>query len=47
MAVTLHRRSGLAGSGYTRRFEVERLYRDAEITQICEATNSTDDHRAG
>jgi alkylation response protein AidB-like acyl-CoA dehydrogenase len=27
------------GSGYTRGFEVERLYRDAEITQICEGTN--------
>jgi alkylation response protein AidB-like acyl-CoA dehydrogenase len=27
------------GSGYIRGFEVERLYRDAKITQIYEGTN--------
>jgi alkylation response protein AidB-like acyl-CoA dehydrogenase len=27
------------GSGYIRGFEVERLYRDARITQIYEGTN--------
>jgi alkylation response protein AidB-like acyl-CoA dehydrogenase len=27
------------GSGYTRGFEVQRLYRDAKITQIYEGTN--------
>ena len=27
------------GSGYIRGFDVERLYRDAKITQICEGTN--------
>jgi alkylation response protein AidB-like acyl-CoA dehydrogenase len=29
----------LGGSGYIRGFEVERLYRDAKITQIYEGTN--------
>ena len=29
----------LGGAGYIRGFEVERLYRDAKITQIYEGTN--------
>ena len=33
-AVQIH-----GGSGYIRGFEVERLYRDAKITQIYEGTN--------
>jgi alkylation response protein AidB-like acyl-CoA dehydrogenase len=36
-----HRQRGadLRGSGHIRGFEVERLYRDAKITQIYEGTN--------
>ena len=39
MAVATDAVQVFGGSGYIRGFEVERLYRDAKITQIYEGTN--------
>jgi alkylation response protein AidB-like acyl-CoA dehydrogenase len=39
MAQTANAVQVFGGSGYIRGFEVERLYRDAKITQIYEGTN--------
>jgi alkylation response protein AidB-like acyl-CoA dehydrogenase len=39
MRVTTDAVQVLAGNGYTREYPVERLFRDAKVTQIFEGTN--------
>ena len=39
MEVTTNAVQVLGGNGYTREYPVERLFRDAKVTQIFEGTN--------